>query len=43
MYYKIYYILVKQKKNKNINYCCNDYNEAAENEHMDCLKYLVQK
>ena len=27
----------------NISCCCNDYNEAAENEHMDCLKYLVQK
>ena len=34
----------KETKNKKkINYCCNDYNEAAENEHMDCLKYLFQK
>jgi hypothetical protein len=33
----------KTKKNKKKKSCCNDYNEAAENEHMDCLKYLFQK
>ena len=27
----------------NISRCCNDYDEAAENEHMYCLKNLVRK